>query len=219
MDQLITGSASDRRGTAPPLLCLSHLRWDFVFQRPQHLMTRAAHTRRVFFWEEPVVSPEGGPHLLVRPTPQEVTVVTPVLPPDLDAATASRTLAQMLDRLILAERLEKAVLWYYTPAALTFSAHRAASHRIVYDCMDELSAFLGADPALPGRERALLDLADLVFTGGYSLYEAKRTAHHAVHPFPSGARGAFPPRARPAARPGRPAAPAAPQAGLLRRDR
>ena len=37
-----------------PLICLSHLRWNFVFQRPQHLMTRCSKANRVFFWEEPI---------------------------------------------------------------------------------------------------------------------------------------------------------------------
>ena len=92
---------------------------------------------------------------------------------------------QLLDGLVTEHALERPLLWYYTPRALAFSAHltRAA---IVYDCMDELSAFRGADPALPLQERALLRRADLVFTGGVSLYEAKRGQHPAVYPMPSG---------------------------------
>lgn len=186
MDQLIAGSASTRRGSASPLLCMSHLRWDFVFQRPHHLLTRAARTRPVFFWEEPVIAQGTAPDLRVRGTPQGVTVVTPVLPTGLSADETVAAQRGMLDRLILAERLDHAVLWYYTPAALAFSAHHAPSHQVIYDCMDELSAFLGADPSLPRRERELMGLADLVFTGGFSLYEAKRAHHPSVHPFPSG---------------------------------
>src|ERR1041384_8308221 len=43
----------------PDLVCFSHLRWDFVYQRPQHLLSRCAQGRRVFFFEEPVY--DGGP--------------------------------------------------------------------------------------------------------------------------------------------------------------
>jgi UDP-galactopyranose mutase len=75
-------------------------------------------------------------------------------------------------------------LWYYTPSALRFSDH-LAPEAIVYDCMDELSAFKNADPELPALERALFHRADLVLTGGHSLYEAKKHSHHNIHPLPS----------------------------------
>src|SRR4030095_2954352 len=37
----------------PDIVCLSRLRWDFARQRPQHLMSRSARERRVFFVESP----------------------------------------------------------------------------------------------------------------------------------------------------------------------
>ena len=76
------------------------------------------------------------------------------------------------------------ILWYYTPAALPFT-HHLPSSAIVYDCMDELSAFKFAPQAMKDRENEMFQKADLVFTGGYSLYEAKKNRHHDVHPFPS----------------------------------
>ena len=76
------------------------------------------------------------------------------------------------------------MLWYYTPMALAFSAHVTAGVT-VYDCMDELSAFRGAPPELVEREVELMCRANLVFTGGYSLYEAKQGRHDNIHPFPS----------------------------------
>ena len=166
---------------ATDFLCFSHLRWDFVFQRPQHLLGRAARDRRVFFFEEPVHS-DCAPHLVTRRTPEGVTVVQPHLHAGRDEAASQRAL---LDGLVAQEHLAAPTLWYYTPRALAFSAHLAA-RTVVYDCMDELSAFTGADPTLPAFERALMDRADLVFTGGRSLYEARRARHPAVHLFPSG---------------------------------
>lgn len=165
------------------LLCFSHLRWQFVRQRPQHLLTRAARTMRVTVWEEPLW--EDRPAPLLRETAPEpgIRVLQPVLPwRTADPAAAQRGL---LDAVLARRPLRHAVLWYYTPLAMAFSAH-LCGQAVVYDCMDELSAFAGADPALPDRERDLLAKADLVFTGGASLYDAKRPLHRAVHAFPSG---------------------------------
>jgi len=173
----------------PPLICFSHLRWDFVFQRPHHLMTRAARDRLVFYWEEPRFTEPGdaasGAALDVRATPSGVIVVTPVLPHGMDPVSGIRTQGALLDQLLAQHRIADPVSWYYTPQALPFSSH-AKSAMVVYDCMDELSAFLGADPSLPMLERDLLARASVVFTGGFSLYEAKRRQHQNAHPFPSG---------------------------------
>ena len=164
------------------LMCFSHLRWAFVFQRPQHLMTRFAATHDVLFWEEPEYRP--GPPALRRWTCAETGVV--VLTPELDESLRGHedaALAALLDTAMTAVR-GPVVRWYYTPMMLPFSDHVPADC-IVYDCMDELSAFKGAPPELLAREQALIARADLVFTGGTSLYEAKRTRHGNVHAFPS----------------------------------
>ena len=164
------------------LLCFSHLRWAFVFQRPQHLLTRAAAAMRVVYWEEPVWVEEGAPGLDARLSPEGVLVVQPHLPWGCDPDAAQR---RLLDAMLRDEGIADPILWYYTPQALAFSDH-LQGRVTVYDCMDELSAFAGADPALPARERALLRRADLVFTGGQSLFDAKRHGHGSVHLFPSG---------------------------------
>jgi UDP-galactopyranose mutase len=163
------------------VLCFSHLRWDFVFQRPQHLLTRCARDRRVFYIEEPVFADRVTPRL-ERHRRGNVTVLVPHLPAgEADADEMQRAL---VDDLIAHEGIADYLVWYYTPMALSFTDHlRPAS--VVYDCMDELSAFKGAPAVLRQREAALLEVASLVLTGGQSLYEAKRTQHHNIHPFPS----------------------------------
>lgn len=163
------------------LLCFSHLRWDFVFQRPQHLMTRLARRWPVVFWEEPEVGGEQ-PMLMVREE-GAVRVATPRLPTGLDETATQEALASLLDGFLAAEP-PVAIRWYYTPMMLAFSISNAAACT-VYDCMDELSAFRFAPPQLLALEEELLGLADLVFTGGHSLYEAKRARHPDVRPFPS----------------------------------
>jgi glycosyltransferase involved in cell wall biosynthesis len=178
-------STSGPGAALPDLICLSHLRWDFVFQRPQHLMSRFARDRRVLFFEEPFHD-GGAPRLEVSPRPEGVEVAVPHLPPGVPAEEAEAILGELLRGLLAERGLEDEgyLLWYYTPMALGFSAGLMPA-AVVYDCMDELSLFRGAPPALVERERQLLARADLVFTGGASLYEAKRGRHPAVHLFPS----------------------------------
>ncbi len=174
--QIPSSVSSDQRRL---LLCFSHLRWDFVFQRPQHLMTRFARRFDVVVWEEPIVGGTGAAQLMVRAEAGGVRIATPHLPDGWDEAM----LAALLDG-FLANEPPVAVCWYYTPMMLGFSRHLAADCT-VYDCMDELSAFRFAPPELLTLESDLLAAADLVFTGGYSLYEAKRLRHPDVRPFPS----------------------------------
>ena len=166
------------------LLCFSHLRWDFVFQRPQHLMTRFGKTYRIFYFEEPLEE-EGSaaPRLDRRAVAPGVVVTTPMLPAGTPAEDRSGILRELLDALV-ADEGQPAVAWYYTPMMVPFSFHLEPGC-VVYDCMDELANFRFAPPELLSLERRLLDRADVVFTGGYSLYEVKREKHGNVYPFPS----------------------------------
>ncbi len=168
----------------PLLLCLSHLRWDFVYQRPQHLMARAASRSRVVFLEEPLVAGSEGPRLSTRMSPDGVLVATPILPSGLGEVEADDAQRNLLDQLLAEVGGPLAVAWYYTPMALAFTS-RMRPLVTVYDSMDELSAFRGASPRLALLERRLLRRADLVFTGGRSLYRAKQRLHDHVHLFPS----------------------------------
>lgn len=176
-------TARDADSLRSDLVCWSHLRWDFVYQRPQHLLKRAAADRRVFFFEEPVFN--GSMHLEVRERDAGVKVITPHLPEGLQSDIATQAvLKEMLGRYFTEHRISQYVFWYYTPMALEFT-RQFAPRAIVYDCMDELSAFKGAPAQLLEREKELLQLADVVFTGGYSLYEAKRHRHPSTYAFPS----------------------------------
>ncbi len=168
----------------PDLVCLSHLRWDFVYQRPQHLMNRCAAGRRVFFVEEPIFD-EGPLRLEVSERDCGVRVAVPRLPEGLTSEVARDAAQQCLvERLMADYGVRDFVLWYYTPMALRFTRHLRPL-ATVYDCMDELSAFKGASPLLRSLEQELLTRADLVFTGGQSLYEAKRDRHPRVYAFSS----------------------------------
>jgi UDP-galactopyranose mutase len=180
------------------LLCLSHLRWDFVYQRPQHLLSRCARARRTFFFEEPVFG-DGPLRLELKERDGGVVVAVPHLPEELTSEVARDAAQAVLVEKLLAERGGgDFVLWYYTPMALRFT-RSLRPLATVYDCMDELSAFRGASPLLRTLEQELLARADLVFTGGQSLYEAKRGRHPHVYAFPSSIDYAHFARARAAA--------------------
>jgi UDP-galactopyranose mutase len=164
------------------LVCFSHLRWDFVYQRPQHLLTRCARERRVFFVEEPVRT-DSPAHLEMQRDSAGVVVVKPYLPLDLKEEETATAMQRLVDQLF-AEEINDYILWYYTPMALNFSRHLKPA-LTVYDCMDELSLFRGAPAELQELEKELISRADLIFTGGQTLYEGKRNGHDNVYLFPS----------------------------------
>lgn len=165
------------------LICLSHLRWNFVFQRPQHLMSRFARQRRVFFVEEPIFD-TSEPHLKTVICAQTgVNVVTPHLASE---TNRNETLESLLWDFVWKSNIREPLLWFYTPMAQEFFPKAIKPAAVIYDCMDELSLFQGAPVQLQLLEKQLLESADVVFTGGVSLFEAKRHSHPRIYPFPSG---------------------------------
>ncbi|PSJ37041.1 UDP-galactopyranose mutase [Allosphingosinicella deserti] len=148
-------------------------------------MSRFAADRRVIYWEEPETAAEGcEPALGIRTCAETgVIVVTPSLPEALDETGRDAALKTLLNGYLAGEQ-GPFVRWYYTPMMLPFSRH-VESICTVYDCMDELANFRFAPPQLLALEQELIDAADVVFTGGYSLYEAKKDRHPNIHPFPS----------------------------------
>ena len=165
------------------LVCFSHLRWNFVFQRPQHLLTRFAKEMRVFFVEEPIYD-DGPEYCEVTTGDDNVWVVIPHLQGGLSELDANAKRKEQLDKLFTDMQISNYIFWYYTPMSLSFSDH-FNPRLTIYDCMDELSAFKGAPAGLKESEERLFQKADLVFTGGHSLYEAKKDRHPSVYPFPS----------------------------------
>ena len=164
------------------LICFSHLRWNFVFQRPQHLMSRIARTNRVFFFEEPVFDDEM--HYDVTKNPKGIFIIVPHLSSAMSAEEIQEHQREFLSRFLINMNIRQYALWYFTPMALPVGENLKPVLRI-YDCMDELSGFKFAPDAVKELEKKLMSMADIVFTGGYSLYEAKKNQHHNIHPFPS----------------------------------
>lgn len=147
-------------------------------------MTRFAARRRVFYVEEPLFDSAGSELRVSRA--DDVHVVVPHLKPGIDGFTAIEAQRALLGKLFEQENITQPLFWFYTPMALPIAEPWVASSAaVVYDCMDELSGFHGAPPEMRAAELELLAAADVVFTGGPSLYEAKRSLHPNVHAFPS----------------------------------
>jgi UDP-galactopyranose mutase len=169
-----------------PLICFSHLRWDFVLQRPQHLMSRFARNRQIYFFEEFIPTEHHSPYLEYHPYQgTDIVSLRPRIPRDWDEQRRDAGLAQLLDLMIRLNRIEQPVLWFYSPVMYAFARHVDAS-AVVYDCMDELANFRFAPAGLKELEAELMEGADLVLTGGASLFEARRHRHDNIHVFPSG---------------------------------
>lgn len=169
----------------PAIIVFSHLRWSFVYQRPQHLLSRLAGHYRILFVEEPVPGAAGDFAEHLTPAPG-VEVLRPHV-----ASSASGfhddllpVLQSQLAQFLGQEGIDDYLVWFYTPMALPLAAS-LQPRAVIYDCMDELSAFKNAPRQLIQRENALYQQADLVLTGGPSLYRAKRERHANVHCFSS----------------------------------
>lgn len=173
-------------GMTEALLVFSHLRWNFVFQRPQHLLSRLASARRVIFFEEPVAGEHAEAFIQYSSPETSVLVCKPHTPSPKPGFHDEQLphLMELVKVMLRDLNLKDYILWFYTPMALPL-VKVLDPRGIVYDCMDELSAFMDAPPQLIQLESDLLNLADIVFTGGPSLYRAKKDRNPNVHCFPS----------------------------------
>ena len=166
------------------LICFSHLRWNFVYQRPQHLLSRFAKKRKTFYVEEHLYSNDGDGYTLEY-TNEGVTRIIPFLNKENNINHDNNArLKIILDKFFSEHQITQYMFWYYTPMAIPFTYHFTPA-LVVYDCMDELSAFKFAPPELRDNEHSLLGLSDLVFTGGNSLYRNKKQHHPNVWSMPS----------------------------------
>lgn len=178
-------SQTPARSARPVIICFSHLRWDLVFQRPQHIMTRLSATFDVVYWEEPRFDAACDQASLDRTTAEQGVIrVVPVLPEGLDAKATEAALRKLLAG-EMAAYARPSLFWYYTPMMLAFSG-AMRSDLIVYDCMDDLANFAFAPKDMADREAELMARADIVFCGGRSLYEARVGQHANIHCYPSG---------------------------------
>ncbi len=166
------------------LVCFSHLRWHFVYQRPQHLLSRFSEKFNVYYVEEFVFSDEEDGYD-AEITTEGIVIIQPHLQHTISKKISIHSrMKLLLNQLLLHESINEYIFWYYTPMAISYTRHFKPSF-IIYDCMDELSAFKFAPAEIKALETELIRSADLVFTGGNSLYEVKKDQHPNVYAFPS----------------------------------
>lgn len=184
--QRSTRQDADRRDSFP-IIVHCHLRWDFVWQRPQQIFSRLARNHRILFIEDPVIA-EGEPHLAISEPQDNVVVLVPQIPQhlavnsDRDAEIFLPLIRQALvEHPLLAGHFDQPVQWFYSPMTAPGYLGQFGRHGLVYDCMDELASFRFAPPDIADRERFLMSKADVVFTGGHRLYESKSRFHANVN--------------------------------------
>jgi glycosyltransferase involved in cell wall biosynthesis len=165
------------------LICYSHLRWNFVYQRPQHLLSRFAKQFRTFYIEEPIF--DADKPFLDTSLSNNVWIVIPHLVANHGNSDNITQQRKLLSDLFSRFNIHKRIDWYYTPMALEITKELENPDLIVYDCMDELSAFKNAPADMKTKEAELMNRADIVFTGGQTLYESKKHLHKNIYPFPS----------------------------------
>ncbi|SHG61517.1 glycosyltransferase [Massilia sp. CF038] len=183
LQQTARNAIASNFNALPIMVVFCHLRWDFVYQRPQHLLSRLAQFYRILVVEEPIFH-DGESFLKTYDPCPNLTVIQPHTAVHAHGFHDEQfaALTPLLADLVPAAT--KPVVWFYTPMALPLLQLFQPS-LVVYDCMDELSAFKNAPQQLLERESALLKTADIAFTGGPSLYQAKRARHANTHCFPS----------------------------------
>src|SRR3954469_20754970 len=136
----------------PLLVCPSHLRWDWVYQRPQHLLSRLARHWPVIVEEEPLVD-ERPPGLDVLSVAPGVMVLRPHRPEGSD-----HDLAGLVEHYIaMARGGRPLVRWVYSPLFSVYGRRLEPDQVIVYDCMDELANFADAPAGLVEAEAMLLE--------------------------------------------------------------
>ncbi|MGV3721067.1 MAG: glycosyltransferase [Actinomycetota bacterium] len=172
-----------------PMIVHCHLRWDGVWQRPQQILSRMARSRRIAFIEEPFFVENEPPHLVAREA-NGIMVIQPHVPPQQEhlprvSATNQEIIRELVGPFLRENGFTTAVRWHYAPMA-TYLSDLADDHLVIYDCMDELSAFKGAPAELVEREREVMAEAALMFTGGLSMWQNKSQFHENCHRFDSG---------------------------------
>lgn len=175
------------------IVVFSHLRWGFVWQRPQQFLSRFARKHAILFVEEPLMDlpADSSPRMELHQVMPNVTVACPHCPADwnkrTDLTEHLRTwVREAIDQVNTRGVFDRPLLWYYSPMDAAWSLGCFENRGVIYDCMDELSQFTGAPKQLVENERRLIQHADVVFTGGHALWTKKKEQHDNAHFFGCG---------------------------------
>jgi len=172
-----------------PIIVHCHLRWDFVWQRPQQFLSRLSKKHRILFVEGPILHDENiEPYAELKPSEKypNVIVMQTYFPSSRfhDGEWVDAKRRELLDDVLcgpLKGKFERSVQWFYDPMAVEAHLGQHGAISTVYDCMDELSQFKFCPPALIERESRLLAAADVVFAGGRKMWQSKSRYNSNAH--------------------------------------
>jgi beta-glucosidase/6-phospho-beta-glucosidase/beta-galactosidase/glycosyltransferase involved in cell wall biosynthesis len=185
--------ASARKNDNYGIIVFCHLRWGFVWQRPQQFVSRYAKKHPVLFIEEPLFDlKDVDARLFLHRVMPNVVVACPHF-----RESDAKDKKKVMDGIIKFARqavkvlnddgeFNSPILYYYNPMDVGWSLGQFNERAVVYDCMDELSQFQGAPKELLDNEARLLQTADVVFTGGYQMYLNKSKKNSNCHFFGCG---------------------------------
>jgi glycosyltransferase involved in cell wall biosynthesis len=177
------------RGENFGIIVFSHLRWGFVWQRPQQFLSRFAEWHPVLFVEEPIddLGPGSGPEMRVHQVAENIHVAAPHVARGAGFGESyPEYVREAIQQLPNPGAFALPLFWFYSPMMAEWALDSMPHRGVVYDCMDELSQFHGAPRELVDNERRLMEHADIMFTGGYKLLEKKSQQHENVHCFGCG---------------------------------
>ena len=166
------------------LLCFSHLRWDFLLQRPQQLLLRFAEDTNVYYVENPIFDAKDEPYFSFGTRSETLWKMVPHLRPGLTSGQVTKCMTLLIDGFIKNADLKDWTFWYYTSSALSFTK-KYKPGLTIYDCMDEVSMFGHCPEEIGILEKKLVEKSDLIFTQGYTITNSKSVFYPQVHPFPS----------------------------------
>ena len=187
-DSSLNARQSPKYGDDFPIVVHCHLRWDFVWQRPQQIFSRLAAHHPITFIEEPIWQGSERRLEISEPHPNVVRLVPVLRAEEKDdemdtqyAVVLALLRSALNENPLLKARFESPIQWFYSPMAAPYFLDGIDAAATIYDCMDELAQFRFAPPSLREREQMLISRADLVFTGGYQLFQSKSRYHSNVH--------------------------------------
>ncbi len=170
-------------GNGYPIVCFSDISWNVKFQRPHQLFSQAKRINIIIFIEKPLLQRSGKPNHFISRVSDNILILTPVITDEDPESTIHETVEQLLTEKLKSHNTTEYICWYYSPKAINYS-QKLTPKLIIFDCMDECCGYEGADTEVNESEKKLLEVTDLVFTGGRSLCNAKKLLHKNVHLFP-----------------------------------
>lgn len=172
------------------LIYFSSSKWNSTFQGPQHLLSRFARHRRVFYIEEPVFN-NGLDNTNIKKCNKNLWIITPQLHRLGIQEQIVERHKNLLSNFFEFAAIKNYVFLYHTPTAIEISNHLYPQLTIC-DCANEYSTFKPTFTNLTKQEQEVINLADIILTEESNFHEAKKVSQKKIHLFPNTKDDEFP---------------------------